>query len=72
VEVGAIIDAHKELYQPPALTVARRRRSGRSFDLERIVLMDRQSTYRDGSRAGWSKVKDPSWYARESWRFPRA
>jgi ATP-dependent DNA ligase len=39
--------------------------------LEGIVLKDRRSTYRDGSRAGWSKVKDPSWYAREAWRFNR-
>ncbi len=39
--------------------------------LEGIVLKDRRSTYRDGSRAGWSKVKDPSWYQRESWRFDR-
>jgi hypothetical protein len=35
------------------------------------VLKDRRSTYRDGSRAGWSKLKDPSWYAREAWRFER-
>jgi ATP-dependent DNA ligase len=39
--------------------------------LEGIVLKDRRSTYRAGSRAGWSKVKDPSWYRRESWRFDR-
>src|SRR4051794_19298383 len=26
---------------------------------------------RDGSRAGWTKVKDASWYQRESWRFDR-
>ena len=39
--------------------------------LEGIVLKDRSSTYRDGSRAGWSKVKDPSWYHREPWRFDR-
>jgi bifunctional non-homologous end joining protein LigD len=38
-------------------------------ELEGIVLKDRTSTYRDGSRAGWLKVKDASWYARESWRF---
>jgi bifunctional non-homologous end joining protein LigD len=36
---------------------------------EGIVLKDRQSTYRDGSRAGWLKVKDHSWYEREAWRF---
>jgi ATP-dependent DNA ligase len=39
--------------------------------LEGIVLKDRRSTYRGGSRAGWSKVKDPSWHTRESWRFAR-
>lgn len=39
--------------------------------LEGIVLKDRRSTYRDGSRAGWSKVKDASWYQREGWRFDR-
>jgi ATP-dependent DNA ligase len=42
-----------------------------SGELEGIVLKDRTSTYRDGSRVGWVKVKDPSWYARESWRFSR-
>lgn len=39
--------------------------------LEGIVLKDRHSTYRDGSRAGWTKVKDRSWYEREAWRFDR-
>lgn len=39
--------------------------------LEGIVLKDRTSTYRDGSRAGWTKVKDRSWYEREAWRFDR-
>jgi bifunctional non-homologous end joining protein LigD len=39
--------------------------------LEGIVLKDRHSSYRDGSRRGWSKVKDPSWHDRESWRFDR-
>ena len=39
--------------------------------LEGIVLKDRTSPYRDGSRAGWTKVKDPSWYEREAWRFDR-
>lgn len=37
--------------------------------LEGIVLKDRTSTYRNGTRVGWSKVKDPSWYEREVWRF---
>ncbi len=40
--------------------------------LEGVVLKDVESTYRDGSRAGWFKVKDPSWYEREAWRFERA
>jgi ATP-dependent DNA ligase len=39
--------------------------------LEGIVLKDRTSTYRDGSRAGWTKVKDRSWFEREAWRFHR-
>jgi ATP-dependent DNA ligase len=39
--------------------------------LEGIVLKDRTSPYRDGSRAGWAKIKDASWYAREAWRFDR-
>ena len=32
--------------------------------LEGIVVKDRTSTYRDGTRVGWSKVKDRSWYER--------
>jgi ATP-dependent DNA ligase len=36
-----------------------------------IVLKDRTSTYRDGSWAGWTKVKDETWYQREAWRFAR-
>jgi ATP-dependent DNA ligase len=39
--------------------------------LEGIVLKDRRSTYRDGTRTGWWKVKDPRWFERESWRFDR-
>jgi ATP-dependent DNA ligase len=39
--------------------------------LEGIVLKHRASTDRGGSRAGWSKVKDPSWHEREAWRFER-
>jgi bifunctional non-homologous end joining protein LigD len=42
-----------------------------SGDLEGIILKDRNSTYRDGSRVGWLKVKDAGWYERESWRFDR-
>ena len=40
-------------------------------DIEGIVLKDRESPYRDGSRSGWWKVKDRSWYEREAWRFDR-
>jgi bifunctional non-homologous end joining protein LigD len=36
-----------------------------------IVLKDREAPYRDGSRVGWAKVKDSSWYEREAWRFER-
>jgi hypothetical protein len=25
----------------------------------------------DGTRAGWTKVKDRSWYEREAWGFDR-
>ena len=39
--------------------------------IEGIVLKDRESTYRDGSRAGWYKIKDRGWYEREAWRFDR-
>ena len=39
--------------------------------LEGIVLKDRRSTYRDGTRVGWWKVKDPRWIVREAWRFER-
>lgn len=37
--------------------------------IEGILLKDRRSTYRDGSRAGWSKLKDRGWHEREAWRF---
>ena len=39
--------------------------------LEGIILKDRTSTYRDGTRVGWSKVTDRSWYEREARRFDR-
>ena len=39
--------------------------------LEDLVLKDRMSAYRDGSRAGWTKIKDRSWFEREAWRFDR-
>jgi tetratricopeptide (TPR) repeat protein len=39
--------------------------------LEGVVLMDRTSTYRDGTRVGWTKIKDCSRYEREAWRFDR-
>ena len=41
-------------------------------ELEGIVLKDRTSTYRDGFRGGWSKVKDRSWYGPQVWRFDRS
>jgi ATP-dependent DNA ligase len=42
------------------------------LDLARdMVIKDRTSTYRDGGRSGWFKVKDRSWYEREAWRFER-
>jgi bifunctional non-homologous end joining protein LigD len=40
-----------------------------SGELEGIVLNGRQSRYRGGSRAGWSKLKDRGCYEREAWRF---
>jgi ATP-dependent DNA ligase len=52
----------------PSRGLAQAMQDGR---LEGIVLKDRTSTYRDGSRAGWHKVKDASWYDREAWRFER-
>ena len=52
----------------PSVALVEQMSQGR---LEGIVLKDRTSTYRDGSRAGWTKVKDRSWYEREAWRFDR-
>jgi ATP-dependent DNA ligase len=52
----------------PSASLVQHMESGR---LEGIVLKDRMSTYRDGTRVGWSKVKDRSWYEREAWRFDR-
>lgn len=52
----------------PSRALAEQMADGR---LEGIVLKDRTSTYGDGSRRGWSKVKDPSWQEREAWRFDR-
>jgi ATP-dependent DNA ligase len=42
----------------PSASLVQHMESGR---LEGIVLKDRMSTYRDGTRVGWSKVKDRSW-----------
>jgi len=53
---------------PPSRALAIDITDGR---LEGIVLKDRRSPYKDGTRAGWWKVKDPRWYERESWRFDR-
>jgi len=52
----------------PSASLVQHMESGR---LEGIVLKDRMSTYRDGTRVGWSKVKDRSWYEHEAWRFDR-
>jgi ATP-dependent DNA ligase len=52
----------------PSVSLVEHMEDGR---LEGIVLKDRTSTYRDGTRGGWSKVKDRSWYEREAWRFDR-
>lgn len=52
----------------PSRTLVDQMEDGR---LEGIVLKDRTAPYRDGSRAGWAKVKDASWYEREAWRFDR-
>jgi ATP-dependent DNA ligase len=52
----------------PSVALVEQMSQGR---LEGIVLKDRTSTYRDGSRAGWTKIKDRSWYEREAWRFDR-
>lgn len=52
----------------PKATLVEAMQDGR---LEGIVLKDRQSTYRDGTRAGWTKVKDRSRYEREAWPFDR-
>jgi ATP-dependent DNA ligase len=52
----------------PCVDLARQMANG---TIEGVVVKDRTSAYRDGSRAGWTKVKDPSWYEREAWRFDR-
>ncbi len=52
----------------PSVALVEQMSDGR---LEGIVLKDRTSTYRDSTPAGWSKVKDRSWYEREAWRFDR-
>jgi hypothetical protein len=49
--------------------VARRTHGG--WSTRGNVLKDLISAYRDGTRVGWSKVKDRSWYEREAWRFNR-
>jgi hypothetical protein len=52
----------------PSVSLVEHMEDGR---FEGIVLKDRTSSYRDGTRVGWSKVKDRSWYEREEWRFDR-
>ena len=49
----------------PAVALVEQMEDGR---LEGIVLKHRTSTYRDGSQAGCTNVKDRSWYEREAWR----
>jgi bifunctional non-homologous end joining protein LigD len=53
----------------PTAELAREIADGR---LEGIVLKDKGSPYRDGTRSGWLKVKDEGWYEREAWRFRRS
>jgi bifunctional non-homologous end joining protein LigD len=50
----------------PSAALAAEMADGR---LEGIVFKDRTSPYRDGSRAGWFKVKDRSWYERRGVAF---
>jgi hypothetical protein len=50
----------------PSVALVEQMSDGR---IEGIVLKDRTSTYRDGSRTGWTKIKDRNWYEREAWRF---
>lgn len=47
----------------PSVTLARDMESG---VIEGLVIKDRTSTYRDGGRSGWFKLKDRSWYEREA------
>jgi hypothetical protein len=60
LELSAVVD--------PSISLVQQMESGR---LEGIVLKDRTSPYRDGTRVGWSKVKDRSWYERDAWWFHR-
>jgi len=53
LELSPLVDPSVSLFEQMA--------SGR---LEGIVVKDRTSTYRDGTRSGWSEVKDRSWYER--------
>jgi hypothetical protein len=39
--------------------------------LEGIVGKGVTAPCRDGSRVGWARLKDRSWYEREAWRFGR-
>ena len=52
----------------PSVDLARQMADG---TIEGLVIKDKTSRYRDGSRAGWFKVEDASWYEREAWRFDR-
>jgi ATP-dependent DNA ligase len=68
--LGSAFDLPIELSPlvPPSQSLAEDMERGR---LEGIVLKDRTSPSRDGSRVSWAKVKDASWYEREAWRFDR-
>ena len=68
--LGSAFDVPFELSPvvEPSAALAEQMTDGR---LEGLVVKDRRSPYRDGSRAGWFKVKDRSWYEREAWRFER-
>jgi bifunctional non-homologous end joining protein LigD len=52
----------------PSVALVHAMEAGR---IEGLVLKQVDAPYRDGSRAGWAKVKPASWYQREAWRFER-
>jgi hypothetical protein len=64
---GAILDALVEAGDIDVEVRARTPGAGRRRST--VGLRRGTSPYRGGSRAGWHKVKDPSWTQREAWRF---